>query len=89
MIIPSRSSLAYRARKARQISRGLWREILHQVGGIPLALLDGQFHTCPKCSSPAAFRFVCNDCGACECKACLPMPAVGCSCERKTIEQQN
>jgi hypothetical protein len=76
------------ARNVRRLAKGRWREVLHRVAGLSLAILDGKFHRCPKCKRPASFRLACNECGACECKACFPLP-VGCRCKRSQIEQAN
>jgi phage/plasmid primase-like uncharacterized protein len=67
--------------KVADAAQGKWRDILHRVFGMPLAILDGKWHDCPKCGATLAFRFVCNECGAIECRVCKPLPAHGqCSC---------
>jgi putative DNA primase/helicase len=50
---------------------GHWREILSTFGGLPLEILDGKNHPCPKCAGTDRFRFTnleeggsiyCNQC---------------------------
>ena len=59
-------------RKLKREARGRWREILHHVGGLPLEILDGRWHDCPKCGGKKTFRFVSNETGEVECRVCHP-----------------
>lgn len=57
-------------------SDGRWPEILGSFGGLSAELFDQQFHDCPTCNAPGAFKydmqedpgytgtFPCNGCGS-------------------------
>lgn len=54
----------------KQAASGRWVEILHAVGGLPLEILDGKYHPCPKCGK-GLFRLVSAETGACFCTYCF------------------
>lgn len=56
---------------AKAAARGRWPAILAAVGGIPLEVLDGQHHPCPRCGGKDRFRLIDRHAGAVLCNACF------------------
>lgn len=50
------STICYDVAIVKAKSNGHWRDILKDVGGVPVELLDGDLHQCPKCKSEDGFR---------------------------------
>lgn len=50
---------------------GRWPDILASLGGIPLEILDGKNHPCPKCDGADRFSCVDIDRGALLCRHCF------------------
>ena len=50
--------------------RDAWPAVLADVAGIPIHLLDGRKHPCPKCGGKNRFRYAYKDSGACYCNQC-------------------
>ncbi len=55
----------------RSAANRRWPEILSNRGNIPLELLDGKHHHCPKCGGHDRFRMVDPDAGALFCNQCF------------------
>ena len=56
----------------REAAGPYWRDILHQVGGIPMNYLDGRHHDCPICNQGKdCFRLVDQSAGAILCNRCF------------------
>ena len=55
----------------KQTARGREIEILQNVAGIPLELLDGEHHPCPRCGGKDRFRLVDKEAGAVLCNQCF------------------
>lgn len=51
--------------------QGRWQEILSRICGIPIEILDGKNHPCPKCGGKDRFRLIDDDDGAIFCNACF------------------
>ena len=55
----------------KSAAAGKWLEILSNLGGIPLELLDGKNHPCPKCGGTDRFRAIDLNAGALFCNQCF------------------
>ncbi len=53
------------------ISRGLAVDVLNKVAGIPIDVLDGKHHPCPKCGGKDRFRLIDRAEGAVYCNQCF------------------
>jgi phage/plasmid primase-like uncharacterized protein len=63
-----------KANELKTAAWGRWPEILSSLAGLPIEILDGKHHPCPKCGGTDRFRFtnqdedgslICNQCGKC------------------------
>jgi len=66
----------YDVELVRAAASGRWVEILSVLGGVPMDLLDGHHHGCPKACYPDAggkdrFRLIDAAAGACFCNRCF------------------
>src|SRR5215207_6479393 len=59
----------------KERARGRWKEILPQVLGVSVRVLDGKHGPCPHCGGKDRWRFdnkngegtsICSQCGACD-----------------------
>lgn len=48
-----------------------WPELLGRIGGVPLEVLDGKNHPCPKCGGKDRFRMIDREDGALLCNQCF------------------
>lgn len=55
----------------RSSASGRWLEILQSLAGIPLGILDGNHHPCPRCGGSDRFRLVDRSAGAVICNQCF------------------
>lgn len=51
-------------------------KLLHNVAGLPLALLDGKHHPCPRCGGSDRFRLISPSRGRVLCNQCFPLSSV-------------
>jgi hypothetical protein len=64
-------SLRLSAADVKSAASGRWLEVLESVAGIPIALLDGKGHPCPKCDGHDRFALIDQAAGAVICRKCF------------------
>ena len=57
--------------QVKAAAAGRWTDILTALGGVPVDILDGHNHPCPKCGGKDRFRMIDQEAGALLCNQCF------------------
>jgi len=63
--------MAVDVRAIKEAAKGRWPELLSRLAGIPIEVLDGKGHPCPKCGGIDRFSLAWPEEGGCLCRQCF------------------